>query len=57
MADRRQKVLLVGWDSADWKIIHPLLDAGELPAGAGSLRTGRSQAEEGQIARPREVSP
>jgi len=31
----RQKLLLVGWDSADWKIIHPLLDAGELPAGAG----------------------
>jgi predicted AlkP superfamily phosphohydrolase/phosphomutase/tetratricopeptide (TPR) repeat protein len=25
------RVLLVGWDAADWKVIHPLLDAGELP--------------------------
>ncbi|MDQ2868132.1 MAG: alkaline phosphatase family protein [Verrucomicrobiota bacterium] len=25
------RVLLVGWDSADWKIIQPLLDRGELP--------------------------
>ena len=27
----RRKVLLVGWDSADWKIIQPLLDRGEMP--------------------------
>lgn len=27
----RKRLLLVGWDSADWKIIHPLLDAGLLP--------------------------
>lgn len=26
-----RKVLLVGWDSADWKAINPLLDAGKLP--------------------------
>ena len=26
------KVLLIGWDAADWKVINPLLDAGELPA-------------------------
>ncbi|HLH16322.1 MAG TPA: alkaline phosphatase family protein [Bryobacteraceae bacterium] len=25
------RVLLVGWDAADWKIIHPLLDAGRMP--------------------------
>ena len=25
------KVLLIGWDAADWKIINPLLDAGALP--------------------------
>jgi predicted AlkP superfamily phosphohydrolase/phosphomutase len=25
------KILLVGWDAADWKIIHPLLDRGEMP--------------------------
>ncbi len=29
--DSRRKVLLVGWDGADWKIIQPLLDRGELP--------------------------
>lgn len=28
----RKKVILIGWDSADWKIINPLLDAGEMPA-------------------------
>ncbi len=27
----KRKVLLVGWDAADWKVIHPLLDAGKLP--------------------------
>ncbi len=27
-----KRVLLVGWDAADWQIIHPLLDAGQLPA-------------------------
>jgi predicted AlkP superfamily phosphohydrolase/phosphomutase/predicted Zn-dependent protease len=26
-----RKVLLVGWDSADWRVINPLLDAGKLP--------------------------
>ncbi len=26
-----RKLLLIGWDAADWKIIHPLLDAGEMP--------------------------
>ncbi len=29
MASR--KVLLVGWDAADWKVIHPLMDAGKMP--------------------------
>ena len=27
-----QKVLLVGWDAADWKMIHPLMDRGLMPA-------------------------
>lgn len=27
----KKRLLLIGWDSADWKIIHPLLDAGKLP--------------------------
>lgn len=26
-----KKVLLVGWDAADWKVINPLLDAGKMP--------------------------
>ncbi len=28
----RRKVLLIGWDAADWKVITPLLDAGKMPA-------------------------
>jgi predicted AlkP superfamily phosphohydrolase/phosphomutase/tetratricopeptide (TPR) repeat protein len=27
-----KKVLLIGWDAADWKVINPLLDAGSMPA-------------------------
>jgi len=27
-----KRVLLIGWDAADWKIINPLLDAGLMPA-------------------------
>ncbi|HWA85910.1 MAG TPA: alkaline phosphatase family protein [Opitutus sp.] len=30
-APAKRRVLLVGWDSADWKVINPLLDAGKLP--------------------------
>ena len=25
------KVLLVGWDAADWKVIHPLMEDGKMP--------------------------
>ena len=28
---KSRKVLLVGWDAADWKVIHPLMDAGKMP--------------------------
>lgn len=28
---RPARVLLVGWDAADWQVIHPLLDAGRMP--------------------------
>jgi len=32
MAERlARKVLLIGWDTADWKIINPLLDQGLMP--------------------------
>ncbi|HKR06237.1 MAG TPA: alkaline phosphatase family protein [Bacteroidia bacterium] len=27
-----KKVLLIGWDAADWKIINPLMDTGYMPA-------------------------
>ena len=26
-----QRLLLVGWDAADWQMIHPLLDSGRMP--------------------------
>ena len=26
-----QKLLLIGWDAADWQLIHPLMDAGGMP--------------------------
>jgi predicted AlkP superfamily phosphohydrolase/phosphomutase len=25
------RLLLIGWDAADWQVIHPLLDAGTMP--------------------------
>ena len=31
MTPDRPKVLLVGWDAADWNVIRPLLAAGEMP--------------------------
>lgn len=29
---KKKKVLLIGWDAADWKVINPLMDAGQMPA-------------------------
>ena len=26
-----KKVVLIGWDAADWKVINPLMDAGKMP--------------------------
>ncbi len=32
MAERlAKKVLIIGWDAADWNIIHPLMDKGQMP--------------------------
>jgi predicted AlkP superfamily phosphohydrolase/phosphomutase/tetratricopeptide (TPR) repeat protein len=31
MTEKTKKVLLIGWDAADWKIINPLLDQGLMP--------------------------
>lgn len=30
-ASASRKVLIVGWDAADWKVIRPLMDAGKMP--------------------------
>ncbi len=30
--DRKRKLLLIGWDAADWKVINPLMDNGMMPA-------------------------
>jgi tetratricopeptide (TPR) repeat protein len=35
-----RKVLLIGWDAADWKAIRPLLDAGEMPHLEGLINQG-----------------
>ncbi len=40
MASR--KVLLVGWDAADWKVIHPLMDAGKMPNVQALVAAGAS---------------
>jgi tetratricopeptide (TPR) repeat protein len=41
-----RKVLLVGWDAADWKVIRPLIDAGKMPNVQRLVRNGAT----GQIA-------
>ncbi len=38
----RRKLLLVGWDSADWKVMHPLMDAGKLPVVEHLVNRGTS---------------
>lgn len=37
---KKPRVLLIGWDAADWKVINPLLDAGKLPALARLVNNG-----------------
>jgi predicted AlkP superfamily phosphohydrolase/phosphomutase/tetratricopeptide (TPR) repeat protein len=36
----KPKVLLIGWDAADWKVINPLLEKGELPALKSIIENG-----------------
>ncbi len=36
------KLLVVGWDSADWKIIHPLIDSGGMPGIGRIVEEGAS---------------
>ncbi len=40
MSIKTKKVLLIGWDAADWKIINPLIEAGEMPALEGLIKEG-----------------
>ncbi len=40
MRDATRRLLLVGWPSAEWDSIHPLLDAGRLPFLAGLIERG-----------------
>ena len=39
---RPRKLLLIGWDAADWKVIHPLMDAGKMPVLKSLVETGAS---------------
>jgi tetratricopeptide (TPR) repeat protein len=44
-----KRLMLIGWEAADWKILHPLIDAGKMPAlqyiiengASGSMLSGR----------------
>ncbi|MBK7010181.1 MAG: alkaline phosphatase family protein [Saprospiraceae bacterium] len=40
--DGKKKVLLIGWDAADWKIIHPLMDEGWMPSLKSLVENGVS---------------
>ncbi|TWT77113.1 tetratricopeptide repeat protein [Posidoniimonas polymericola] len=35
-----RRVLLVGWDAADWQLIHPLVEQGLMPTLAGVMQRG-----------------
>ncbi len=37
-----KRVLLLGWDAADWQIIHPLIDRGEMPVLQSLIEGGTS---------------
>lgn len=39
---RAKKVLLIGWDAADWKVIRPLIAAGKMPTLATFIQEGVS---------------
>jgi predicted AlkP superfamily phosphohydrolase/phosphomutase/predicted Zn-dependent protease len=38
----KKRLLLVGWDSADWKLINPLMDAGAMPTLEKLVNSGTS---------------
>ncbi|MGH7972780.1 MAG: alkaline phosphatase family protein, partial [Limisphaerales bacterium] len=37
-----RRLLLIGWEAADWRILRPLLDSGRMPALQGILKNGAS---------------
>ena len=37
-----KRVLLLGWDAADWKVIHPSIDSGAMPVLKGLVEGGSS---------------
>lgn len=39
-SDSKKKLLIIGWDAADWKVIHPLVDAGLMPTLAKFIEDG-----------------
>lgn len=47
---KKKKVLLIGWDAADWKFLNPLIDAGQMP-------TLRSLIEGGAMGRLATLDP
>ena len=46
----KNKVLLIGWDAADWKVIHELMDAGKMP-------TLQKMVEQGTMGNLRTLMP
>ncbi len=36
----KPKVLLLGWDAAEWEVVHPLIERGEMPALARLIEEG-----------------
>ena len=37
-----RRVLLIGWDAADWSFIHPLIEAGKMPVMEKLIESGVS---------------
>jgi predicted AlkP superfamily phosphohydrolase/phosphomutase/tetratricopeptide (TPR) repeat protein len=42
MESSRRRVLLIGWDAADWKVIRPLIAAGKMPNVEKLVKSGAS---------------
>ena len=40
MTEPKNKILLIGWDAADWQHIHPLIEAGLMPTLEGMINDG-----------------